>query len=335
VIAFLKNRLIIIPAVIILICLSLLLGYWSSNHQIRSNPEPDRLFQVKKGQSVKSVIRELRKQKLTGPAWALGFYYGRHYQSQSIKAGTYRFPEHYRQTRILELLIAGAQENTRITFPEGWTSRQMAARLADTISLDPDRFLEAVNNEELCEKLGVVSSSLEGFLFPDTYNLLYDSTAEEIIMMMTRRFREVLNEHAPDAPDSEIIYQKIILASLIEREARLDSERKTVAGVIMNRLHKKYKLQCESTVRFLTGNWTGPLSAEDLAIDSPYNTYKYYGLPPGPICNPGRTSIEAAFAPEETPYLYFVANPDGSHTFSKSLREHNKAVKEYKKNNNK
>jgi UPF0755 protein len=210
----------------------------------------------------------------------------------------------------------------------------MADRLADTISIEPEVFLEAVNSMELCEKLGVASASLEGFLFPDTYNLLYDSTAEEIILMMNGRFNEVLGEITPDEIEPDNMLRKIIIASLIEREARLDSERKIIAGVLLNRLAKNYKLQCESTVRFLTDNWTGTLSAEELALDSPYNTYKNFGLPPGPICNPGRTSIEAAFHPEETDYLYFVANPDGSHTFSKSLRDHNKAVREIRENNN-
>jgi len=168
---------------------------------------------------------------------------------------------------------------------------------------------------------------LEGFLFPDTYQFEADATAEEIINVMLKRFGEVYNEeYRRRAQELGLSTLEVVtMASIVEKEAKLDEERAVIAGVFYNRLKKNWKLESCATVQYLLGEPKAELSYKDLEIDSPYNTYKYYGLPPGPIASPGKASLEAALYPEEVDYLFFRANPDGSHTFSRTLAEHNQA----------
>ena len=194
-------------------------------------------------------------------------------------------------------------------------------------------FLYYAFNPSHARALGVDAPSVEGYLFPDTYIIPEASDARDVIALMYRRTKTVLARL-----DSALLRESglsahalLTLASLIEKETAVGSERARVASVFRNRLNKNMKLDCDPTVRYATRKFTGRIGYRDLAYDSPFNTYLYRGLPPTPICSPGLASIEAALSPETTDYLYFVSRNDGSHYFSKTLKEHNRAVQYYQK----
>jgi UPF0755 protein len=222
-----------------------------------------------------------------------------------------------------------------VTIPEGSNLSQIAGILKKEIELDSTLFVKACFNTGLIHDLGLNSRNLEGYLFPDTYKLFWKMEPEKIIRIMVRELENVIT----DSLKSQLkkinlnLYEVLILASLIESEAKIDQERPLISSVYHNRLKIGMPLQCDPTVIYALGGLDRPLTLKDLEVDSPYNTYRYPGLPPGPINNPGKASILAAFSPAEVKYLYFVAKGDGSHIFSLDLEEHNRAKAKIKKEN--
>ena len=198
-------------------------------------------------------------------------------------------------------------------------------------------FLKAAKNSELILDLDPTARTLEGFLFPATYNLPRHVSAVELTAMMVKKFREAMSQIAADPAETNSVLpgqtmKVVTLASLVERETPKAEERPVVAGVYSNRLEKGMLLQCDPTVIYAleqAGKYKGALTLKDLRIDSPYNTYVHAGLPPGPIGNPGIASLRAALQPAATPYLYFVANTQGGHFFAATLEEHNRNVAKY------
>ena len=186
--------------------------------------------------------------------------------------------------------------------------------------------------EDLIKKLNITSSSLEGYLFPETYHFSKHTSEQIIIQTMLKTFQEKITKHKilDQVENSDLsLHETITLASLIEKETGMNKERKHISSVFHNRLHRKMLLQTDPTVIYAIKNFDGNIRKKDLRIDSPYNTYRYKGLPPGPIANPGIKSIEAALNPIKTKHLYFVSRKDGSHYFSSNLKEHNRAVRKY------
>jgi UPF0755 protein len=251
-----------------------------------------------------------------------------------LQAGEYRFDHPMSARQVAEKMARGDVYVRPITFPEGLTSRQMAA-LYESKGFGPaQEFTDAARNRTLVSAVDPEARDLEGYLFPDTYKLPRHATAEQLVARMTAGFLKALTPDLIGTAEARglTIRQFVTLASIVEKETGDPAERPLVAAVYANRLRIGMGLQCDPTVIFAlerAGRYNGNLTREDLHFDSPYNTYRYAGLPPGPIASPGRASLEAAANPADVPYLYFVSKNDGSHAFATTLDEHNRNVQQY------
>ncbi|NQS76640.1 MAG: endolytic transglycosylase MltG [Peptococcaceae bacterium] len=246
-----------------------------------------------------------------------------------IKAGQYTLDDSLSTPALLKELVKGHQAEMSFTIPEGYTTMQIADLLMEKGLADRERFLQAAStadfNYPFIADLPKGEKRLEGYLFPDTYQVNGDDSEESIINIMLERFADVVKEldYQKKAQKNGVtLHEALTIASLVEREAKVDEERPLIAGVIYNRLRIDMLLQVDATVQYALGVTKPVLYYADLEVDSPYNTYKNYGLPPGPIAMPGRNSLLAAVQPVGTPYLYYVARPDGTHLFARTLAEH-------------
>ena len=255
-------------------------------------------------------------------------------QARSLQAGEYRFDRPLTAVEVVEKLARGEVYFHRITFPEGLTIQEMAA-LFELREFGAARdFLEAASDGSAIADLDAEASDLEGYLFPETYAVPRDTPAWRLVRMMVDRFRAVYTEAMRrEAEEQGLTTRQVVtLASLVEKETGRADERPLVAAVYRSRLRIGMAMQADPTVVYAlqkAGTYDGNIRYEDLALDSPYNTYRYAGLPPGPIAAPGRASLEAALRPADVPYLYFVSRNDGSHVFARTLAEHNRNVREY------
>jgi UPF0755 protein len=252
----------------------------------------------------------------------------------SLKAGDYRFDQPMSAIEVAEKLARGDVYLRTITFREGLTIREMAEIFEREGFGSKDAFLQAASRGELIHTLDPAASDLEGYLFPDTYAVPRRATAEAVVDMMVARFRREFESTLPARAESigRTVREVITLASLVEKETGKPEERRIVSGVYTNRLRIGMGLQCDPTVLYALhrdGFDVRNLTRENLRYDSPYNTYRYAGLPPGPIAAPGRASVDAAIDPADVPYFYFVSRNDGSHVFATTLQEHNKNVHEW------
>lgn len=253
-----------------------------------------------------------------------------------LRQGEYEFTPSQSALDIVDTLARGEGILHRVTIPEGFTVRQIAAAFAAAGLVDHDRFLDlALHRGRLLPILALAElpiDSLEGYLFPDTYALPRGLTEEEVLAGLLARFEAAVGPDVRAAARSRglTLHQLLTVASMIEREARVPAERPTIASVVYNRLRRGMRLEIDATVLYALGTHKEVITAADLAVSSPYNTYRHVGLPPGPIANPGLASITAAAAPADTPYLYYVLRPNGSHHFSVTLQEHQEAVRRYR-----
>lgn len=249
-----------------------------------------------------------------------------------LKAGEYRLSAAMSYGAILEHLHRGRVLLHPVVIPEGFTLEQIAQRLAARGLVDKQRFLALARDPDFARGLGIEAPSLEGYLFPATYRLPRGLSEQTILTRMVRRFLKEWRRLEPLARRQGLSrHQVVTLASIIEREARLPSERRLISAVYHNRLKKNMPLQADPTVIYGLDAFDGNLTRRDLASDTPYNTYLHRGLPPGPICSPGAASLEAALDPAPVGYLYFVARGDGSHHFSATYRQHARAVRRYQR----
>lgn len=254
--------------------------------------------------------------------------------ARRLQAGEYRFDRSMSARQVAEKIARGEVYVRPITFPEGLTIKQMAALYESKGFGEAAAFVEAAKNAALVSSVDPDAKDLEGYLFPDTYTLPRRATAEQLVGRMVASFMKALSAEtiATAAGRGLNVRELVTLASIVEKETGNTSERPLVAAVYSNRLKIGMGLQCDPTVIYAlerAGRYDGNLSREDLQFDSPYNTYRYAGLPPGPIASPGRASLEAAANPPDAPYLYFVSKNDGSHAFAATLEEHNRNVHEY------
>lgn len=264
------------------------------------------------------------------------YYYLRYKGASGFQAGEYYLSPASTPDQLIEQLKEGRiyADSVRFTIPEGFHVEQIAKHLADMGLVDEQRFLQVVNEGDFSQFAFIRDLPeekdrkyrLEGFLFPETYEVVKGATEEEIITTMLRQFeKEFKDEWLEELEKKQMtLYDALKLASIVEREAVLDEERKTIAGVFINRLRDNWLLQSCATVQFVLGKQRDRLLLEDLEVESPYNTYINPGLPPSPIANPGRKSIEAVIYPEEHDYYFFVTRKDGSggHHFAKTYEEH-------------
>ncbi len=295
-------------------------------------PGPPQLISVEPGESVSEVAMTLQDRGLIRNANALMLAAYATGKWRRIQAGRHELEPSMSALDMLDDLCRGSRTAWHwLTIPEGHNQRQIAARVQEERLGSESEFLAAAGAPGRFEvAFPLPDDSLEGYLFPDTYRVDSGETEEDIIAQMLRRFEQVVwgglfQETAEH--NGMRLHEILTLASLVEWEAQLDDERPTIAGVLANRLERGRKLECDATVQYALGeNRRSRLSYDDLAIDSDYNTYLHTGLPPGPICSPGESSIRAAMNPADVPYLYYVARPDGSHVFSTSFSQHQAAI---------
>jgi UPF0755 protein len=255
--------------------------------------------------------------------------------ADTLHAGEYRFDRPVSPLEVLDTLRVGAVLLHPVTLPEGLTMRGTAQRLEDAGFGPVSDHLAVFADPGPIRDLDPDARDLEGYLFPDTYHFPRDETPEGIARAMVSRFREVVGaDYGGQADRVSLGFRDAVtLASLIEKETSLPDERWKISRVFHNRLTRGWKLQCDPTVIYAItrdGGEVGRLTTRDLEYDSPWNTYRYGGLPPGPICSPGRESLEAAVGPAEGTELYFVASPEGGHRFSTDLEAHLRAVREWR-----
>jgi UPF0755 protein len=253
-----------------------------------------------------------------------------------LQAGDYRFERPMSATEVVDKIARGDVYARSITFREGLTVREMSALYETGGFGTAAEFIEASKNAELIRNLDPGARDLEGYLFPDTYTIPRRATAAQLIERMVARFQKVMTPELQSQASARglSVRELTTLASLVEKETGKPEERTVVAGVYSNRLKIGMGLQCDPTVIYalmLAGRYDGNIRRDDLKIDSPYNTYRYAGLPPGPIAAPGEASLRAAANPADVPYLYFVSRNDGSHVFSTTLDEHNRNVNEFQR----
>lgn len=250
-----------------------------------------------------------------------------------LQAGEFLLPTGQKPGDVLEALAKARSVQYAITIPEGLRAVEIAEIYSRDGWCDPEEFVKLITDEQFLEQLGLGGvDSLEGYLFPDTYLFTRDMRgARNIIPIMVHRFMEVWDELTAglaEQPDRE---KSVILASIVEEETGSPAERPLIAGVFLNRLKRGMRLQSDPTVVYGSNKFSLPITRTDLQTPTPYNTYTLPGLPIGPICNPGRESLQAVLFPEETKSLYFVSKNNGTHHFSATLSEHNRAVQKYQR----
>ncbi len=251
--------------------------------------------------------------------------------SGRLRSGEYLLPAGVTPYGVIGILVRGRQVLRRVTIPEGLTVAEIAGRLAAAgVVADRHRFLALCRDAALCRRLGIPAGTLEGYLFPDTYSFARHTDPRRVIEVMVRRGEEVWQELTAGQEPDMGRHAVLTLASIVEKETSLPEERPLVAGVFLERLRRGMRLQADPTVIYGVGAFGRPLTRRDLAAATPYNTYRHTGLPPGPIANPGRAAIASVLRPQQG-YLYFVSRNDGSHVFSRTLREHNRAVQRYQR----
>jgi peptidoglycan lytic transglycosylase G len=331
----------ILTALILLVLLAAAAGagyVWYSIEKPYGRIPSDGLYvDIPHGASRRAAANILKNAGVIRNSFAFEFYARRH-PKRTLEAGEYLFDHPLAGKDVFWKLANGQVYQQPFTVREGETIFDIAHDLEAAKLMTADDFLKAAQDPGEIKDLFPEAKTLEGFLFPATYNLSKHAGAQELTGMMVRKFREALENVAPkesgsaenDPPVS--IASVVTLASLVERETPKPDERPVVAGVFTNRLAKNMPLQCDPTVIYVLqqeGRYKGTLTLKDLRIDSPYNTYVKKGLPPGPIGNPGEVALRAALHPAQTDYLYFVANTQGGHFFAATLAEHNKNVAKY------
>jgi len=288
---------------------------------------------VEKGATFRAVALALEKEGLIRDAGGFSFaakFFGAY---KKIRAGEYELSPSMTPVAILDALTKGRVKRYAVTIPEGFNIRDAAAAIAATGLVNEKELVEKAMDARFAAALGVEGVTLEGYLFPDTYLFERGQTVEDMLSMMVGRFKKIYDaEFAEEARQKGFSVKKLItLASIIEKETGAASERPAISAVFQNRLKKRIRLQSDPTVIYGIKDFDGNLTKRHLQTPTPYNSYTNFGLPPGPIANPGKASIRAALNPAKEDYLYFVSMNNGTHYFSKSLREHNNAVNTYQR----
>ncbi len=248
-------------------------------------------------------------------------------KENALRAGKFTLKQGMSHANALYALTEGPQSFFKITFPEGYPTTKYASIVTDSLNVDSSRIMHLVTDSTFIRKLGLETKSLEGYVYPETYHFTYGVSESQILRTAVDQFKKITSDSLwQEAAKKDFTKNQVLtLASIIEGEAMLDREMPVISSVYHNRLKRGMKLQADPTIQYLISDRPRRLLNRDLEIDSPYNTYKYTGLPPGPINNPGIKAIRAAVFPKDTNYLYFVANGDGSHTFSETYQQHIRA----------
>ena len=323
--------------IVLVVAAAALVGWlsWKQLHEpYQGYTGPEQFVTIRQGASSSEIGRQLaaaqivRDPRLFRTAlWWTG-------RGRSLKAGEYRFDHAVTPLEVLDVLVRGDVYTRRLTFPEGLNIEEMAKLYEAHGFGKGSDFVAAARNVNRIRELDEKASDLEGYLFPETYSLPRQISAARLVDLMVDRFLAVYDGkmRARASAEGLTTRQAVTLASLIEKETGKPDERPIVAAVYRNRMKIGMPMQADPTVVYALSKahrYDGNIRREDLSLDSPYNTYRYPGLPPGPIASPGTASLEAALMPAEAAYLYFVSRNDGSHVFAQTLDEHNANVRKF------
>jgi UPF0755 protein len=320
-------------AVLVFFIVLVFTGYYTFFTSNYFSHEAPFVFEIKEGETFVSVAQRLSELKIIPSKTNFriaAFIYG---AEKNIKAACYKIPNGLSYLQLLDLFVYGPADYLRnIRVNDGQTIKWLAGKVRRDLRIDSAAFSAAAHNLMLIKSLGLDQPSMEGYLFPGTYKIYERSSPEDVVKIFYTAFNDFWNDSLK-ARAQEIgftIHQVVTLASIVKGETNLVDEMPKIAGVYHNRLRIGMRLQADPTIQYLLpGGWRR-LLYEDLKMDSPYNTYRYAGLPPGPINNPGRNPILAVLYPEVHNYLYFVADGQGGHKFGKTYSEHLKYVREYR-----
>jgi UPF0755 protein len=313
-------------------CVAIALAFLSSSPPRGGSKEE--LFSVDRGQNLSEISHKLQSEGFIRFAPLLDILARVRGTQSSFRAGYYRIPAGASTFAIHDLLVLGSQKLVKVTIPEGWTSRKIALHLEALGIVPAADFLAAVRSPVLMAKFGIRGDTMEGHLFPDTYFVPAPFSGEAMAELMAATFFDTIQRIEPGWKDLDraAVHDTVVMASIVEREYRADDEAPLIASVFYNRLKRNIGLESCATLEYIITEIQKKahpefITLDDEKIDSPYNTYKWAGLPPGPISNPGRIALEAAFHPAKTGYLYFVLRDQqaGRHFFSRDLSEHNQA----------
>lgn len=288
---------------------------------------------IPNGASFRAAADSLASAGVIGSATRFRLYARFRKEDRSIKPGTYEFAPGESWSTIIDALNAGSAVHVSIAIPEGWELSRIVPLVAERLELPEDSILAVVQDTTYLSRLQIPIASLEGYLFPATYQFPLGTSARQAVESMVTEFERRWRAEWDELADSlEMTRHEIMtLASIIEKEARVGDERTTISAVYHNRLRIGMALQADPTVQYARGSHTTRVLYRDLEIDSPYNTYRHPGLPPGPIASPGSASIEAALMPADVNYMYFVARPDGRHEFRRTFEEHVAVAREMRR----
>jgi UPF0755 protein len=326
-----KKVFIFLLAIVLLGGVAMYLAVSRLNQPFRGYSEPERFVEIPSGAGSHAIGERLIAAGVIRDRTTYRVALWRSGEARRLKAGEYRFDREMTPLEVLGKIARGEVYLLNLTFREGLTIGEMA-QVFETNGFGPAAsFAAAASDASLVRDIDPQARDLEGYLFPDTYALPRGSDATRVVRAMVDRFAEVLTPEMRKAAEGRglTVRQLVTLASLVEKETAKPEERPVVAAVYANRLKIGMGLQCDPTVIYAlqrAGRYTGNLRRDDLMFDSPYNTYRYPGLPPGPIAAPGKGSLEAAAAPADVDFVYFVSRNDGSHEFARTLDEHNRNV---------
>jgi UPF0755 protein len=297
-------------------------------------PEPKKRVEIRRGLRTAAILQQLQKEGVLRDEWIPLVYMKLLRSSDSLKAGVYEFDKPLSAVDVVDKLARGEVILASITIREGLDRFAIAKIFAGEGFGSEEEWKKITDEADLVRDIAPDATSLEGYLFPDTYKFDPGTPVTTIVKSMVTNFRKHWGEEMAFITTGLNPHQTVTLASIVETEAQLAQERPVVASVYVNRVRRRMLLGADPTVIYamkLAGRWNGNIRKGDLQIDSPYNTYRTPGLPPGPIANPGIASLRAAAAPATTPYLYFVARNDGSHVFATNIDEHNRNVEKFQR----
>ncbi len=307
-------------------------GWWYLTSPVQ--PERETIVDIAPGSSLTRVAADLQQRQIVRQALVLRILARWHGQEQQIQAGRYRFSASATPAQVLDRLVRGDVIKVSLTIPEGFTLRQIARRIDEAGFGSEDALLKLAYDADFIASLNIDAASLEGYLFPETYSFVQEISEGALLRMMVEQFQQRLTDDLREAAGSLdlSLHEHVTLASLIEKETGLVEEMPLISSVFHNRLIANMRLQTDPTAVYDLEDFSGTVTRAHLANPSPYNTYLIRGLPPGPIASPGLAALTAAVFPAQTDYYYFVSRKDGSHHFSRNLREHNQAIQRYLRN---
>ena len=307
--------------------------YLTVNYWPQTNIDSMKKVRIDHGATLSNISDKLNKRGLVTNKWVFEFLTKIKGLEKSMQAGTFRLSNVHTNNDVIKNIVFGSPDRKKITFLEGWNMNQVASHLSKELNFNYSEVLKLFSDEKLIKELQINSNTLEGYLFPETYYFFEGVDEISVIKRLVKEHKRFWNDANISKADSLgfTSYEIITLASIIEGEAIYDSERSIISAVYHNRLKIGMKLQADPTVQYIIDDGPRRLLNRDLRIKSPYNTYMYQGLPPGPINSPGRQSLIAALNPQNNDYLYFVAKGDGYHTFSRNEKEHERAKRAFQR----